>query len=99
MCHTTERIPVVVMNQGSKRRTFILPDKEYEAILAKRLYDHTSLIAKGAWIKDVTRVVEAYCLEGPCRPVFTRVGYYENAFHIDLGDDTLRSIKVTKDGW
>ncbi|HEY1601477.1 MAG TPA: hypothetical protein VGG64_17890 [Pirellulales bacterium] len=99
LCHTSERIPVIVMDRNERRRTFILPDKEYEAVLAKRLYDQTCLIAKGAWIKDAMRLVEALCLEGPCRPVFTRVGHYEGGLYFDLGDDTLRVIKITTEGW
>lgn len=99
LCHTTDRIPVIVMDQNGKRRTFILPDKEYEAVLAKRLYDQTGLIPKSAWIKDAMRLVEAQCLEGPCRPVYTRIGFLDDVLYIDLGDDTLRVIKVTADGW
>jgi hypothetical protein len=99
LCHTTERIPVIVMEHDGKRRTFILPDKEYEGILAKRLYDSAGMIAKASWLKDAIRLIEALCLEGPCRPVYTRIGYHEEVLYVDLGDDTLRVIRVSKDGW
>ncbi len=99
LCQTTDGIPVIVIDTGGKRRTVILPDKEYEAFLAKRLYDRTGMIPKGPWIRDAMRVVEAICLEGPKRPVFTRVGFYDNVLYIDLGDDSLRVIKVTAEGW
>lgn len=99
MCHTTERIPVIVMDAGGKRRTVILPDKEFEALLAKRLYDRTGMISKGAWIKDAMRVVEALCFEGPCRSISTRIGFLDKVIYIDLGDDTLQVVKVTAEGW
>ena len=99
LCHTSERIPVVVSNDDGKRRTFILPDNEFEGIVAKKLFDRFKIIPKSAQINDAFRLVEAYCLEGPCRPVHTRIGNHDGAVYFDLGDDSLRVVKITGKGW
>lgn len=99
LCHSTERVPIVVVEKHGKRRSFILPDREFEAMLAKELYDRTGVIARTEWLKSAMRILEACCLEAQCRSVFTRIGHVDGAFYLDLGDDTLQVVKVTQDGW
>ena len=82
-------------NRGGKRRTFILPDKEYEAILAKQLYDRKKIIAKESGSRTLMRLVEPRCLEGPCRTVFTRIGSIRhNAGSISISADTACGSEI-----
>jgi hypothetical protein len=99
LCCTMERVPIVVVDRKGKRQTYILPDHEFEGLLAKQLFQRQGIIAKGAEITNAMRLVEALCLDGPRRPVFTRLGYHDGVVYFDLGDDTLRVVKITRDGW
>ena len=98
-CHTPERVPVLIDRMGKRRHTFLLPDKEFEGILAERCFSGKGIVPSGGAIQNAMRIVENACLNGPCRRVYSRVGYHEGAVYIDLADELERVIKITSAGW
>ena len=51
-------------------------------------------------IEDALRVYEGYARHrGPLHNLFLRIGEYDGAVYIDLGDAQWRAVEVTADGW
>jgi hypothetical protein len=72
----------------------------FKSWLIRSYYEAEGAPPNSEALQNALALIEARaCIDGPERPVFTRVGGHEGRVYIDLANEQWQAIEVSSDGW
>ena len=89
--------PLVCLTEGGRRQTMQLP--QAVKMLARWQFEQTGQPATVRSREEVRSHLEALAEAGPKCQTWLRVAEHDGALYLDLGDDSWRSVQITRDGW
>jgi hypothetical protein len=72
----------------------------YRTWLTGRYYCMSGRAPKEQWLNEAIATLTAKALfDGPCRPVYLRIGSHEGRIYLDLGNEQREVVEIGPDGW
>jgi hypothetical protein len=98
--HSTDREAYATIQVDDHSETLCLKDSRFKNWLAALYYDKFESTASAHAFGEAIDALEGRALyKSPKKKVFTRMGEYKGALHLDLGDVEWKAVKITAEGW
>jgi hypothetical protein len=98
--HSTEGDAYTTIQVNDHPETLCLKDSRFEKWLAAQYYGKFESTASAHALNEAIGALEGRALyKSPKKKVFTRIGEYKGALHLDLGDAKWNTVKITAEGW
>ncbi|MCC6381722.1 MAG: hypothetical protein IT304_04395 [Dehalococcoidia bacterium] len=98
--HTPDGRAYVTLPVGSHHEHWPLSSQSVRRWLQRRYYDGHTKVPGAQAVADALGVLEGRAFfDGPCHPVFTRIGEHQGDLYLDLADDAWHTVRITAGGW
>jgi hypothetical protein len=98
--HTPKQEFYITFTRDGHEETHPLRTKAAKLWMGSLFYADREKPPSNQAYQDAFNILEGFALfDGPEQEANVRVGPYEDRIYVDLGDDTWRTIEITKDGW
>lgn len=95
-----DSVPYATFKRDEHFETFRLDSKGFERWLGQRYYVIHKKSPSEQALKEALGVISGIALhDGPEREVHIRLGEFEGAIYLDLGDSEWRVVRIDSDGW
>jgi len=95
-----DEIDEMTGNKTRHRKTFGAPSHDLSLWLTNEFFKSTGKAPNADTLKTVMNRLEATAKNEQSRySIFIRVGYHEEKFYLDLGDETWGAIEIDDSGW
>jgi hypothetical protein len=94
-----ERKTPYIRCQNSPHQNIRLRTMEFRSLLAGLLWQTERQAPSSEAVSAAYNVLHLLAMRGPMVPLHTRVAWQGDALYLDLGDETWRAVKITRDGW
>lgn len=98
--HDPGNEPYAIVSHAGHLETYPINSSDYRDCLSREFYRQTGKGANRNALMDATSTLSAIAkFDGPCRPVFLRVGETSQGIVIDDGADDWGAWEITGSGW
>ncbi|MES0870280.1 DUF6371 domain-containing protein [Pseudovibrio sp. SCP19] len=98
--HSPQKEAFATLNINDHQEHWAVGSTRFKHWLVGRYYEETGAAVSSQVLSDALRVFEVRAIEqGACYEPFLRTGWSQDVSWLDLGDESWRAVRITRDGW